>query len=347
MKTATQILIKPNPSKKPAAEFERVTRKGMDGAPDDSVKEDYLTRAPRTKFVFTPSYSISLGGINSGLLDLVDNDYIDEPSYRTQEWKQILKGVETISRQTLLEYKHGRKPGFYSNQIKWDLNKNFKGKTEEIPYYQTVSASKNLNDGLTVLDLNKPEDEVLYYGMLASDLIANSMEQMTHRHGFFIAREDEEQLQKQKKSRLINGALAKLEEIMQNKDGAVVNFCKVVGGEPSQKRGLGETQAYDTLERYIKKNVDQATQFDKIYTMYTKDPHKFTARVLLWNYETSRIINTDGAKYTWQPPRGEDGLIPKALTWDRREKVLDFLVSDKYQPEQDILEAQYKAANRI
>jgi hypothetical protein len=345
-----KILIESNPGQKPLLGYKRVIERGLDGARDTEVDEHTLTRAPGTKWTFSVSPSAKLGGyLNTGLLFEVENPYKDsDKPYKSKEWEAILKDADKITKQTELEYKHGRNPGFYTNQIQLDAsNRSYKDRLDEIPYFQTSTASINLNDGVTVLDMSIPREEVLYYNMKAADSIANSFAELSSRTKFFISIEDETAKAKQSKKRKENIALGRLETIYDINDGTVINFCKLVGGTPSTRRELTETQAYNELDAFIKKNETQATQFNNVHKMYTKDIVKFNVKVKLWNFLDARMISKIANSFQWEPPRDEDGVQRATVKWDRESDILEYLEDPRFQAEQELLEKQYKARLRI
>lgn len=339
-----KVLIESNPNQKPLLGYKRVVEKGVGGERDTEVDEHTLTRAPGTKYTFMVAPSVKLGGyLNTGLLFDVENPYKDLSSYKTEEWKKILEGNEKITKQTELEYKHGRPPGFYTNVIN---TSNTKTEEKNIPYFQRVESTLNLNDGVTVLDTTKPRDEVLLYNLQAADVVANSFSELSSNTKFFISIADETAKAKQSRKRKENMALGRLEEIFELKDGTVINFCKIVGGIPSSRISLTEPQAYNELDAFIKKNETQANQFNNVYKIYDKETIKFNIKVKLWDLLTSRVIYKKGNEFIWDAPRDEEGNQMARVTWDRESDVLEYLEDPRYQKEQEILERMLIARTR-
>lgn len=344
------ILIESNPNIKSLLGFERVLEKGLTGERDVTEYDRTLSRAPGTKDTFSVLPSRKLGGyLNTGLLFETDNPYKDEKSYRTKEWEAILKGVETITKQTELEYKHGRNPGFYTNEI--DLEGFKKRYTaadrDKVPYFQQSISQINLNDGATVLDTSKPKEEILYYNMLASSLIANNFNELTADTKYYISKEDETAAIKNSKKRKENMALGRLEELYELKDGTVINFCKLVGGTPSTRINLTEDQAYSELDTFIKKNEAQTRSFNDTYKMFTKDIIKFNTKVKFWDLLTLRIIYKKANEFIWDAPKDDEGNQLAQVRWDRESDVLDYLSNPKYQTEVEILDRSIVAKKRL
>jgi len=342
-----KVMIMPNPNLKPLHRYERVVDK-IDGH-EISENDDTLTRAPNTKFTICANPSITLqGNLATGLLDEIDNPYADEPNYRTNEWEAILSGKEKILRQYVLEYKHGHPPEFYTNRVDPNsLRKGFKEHKDDIPYMQTSQAMINLNDGVTMLDLENPKDEVIYHICLANEMIANSYEELNHSTRFYMARAEEEGKRKASAKRETNKALAKLEDLSNKGEKVLADFCKVIGGELGKYRDLSESQAYNELDKFIKQKGEKLEQFNRIYSMFNKDKAEFHARVNLWNYTEYGIITKKGNTFEWIPPLNEDGTKMDKITWDRMSDVIEFLKTEKYQPEQELMEKQYRAKRRF
>jgi hypothetical protein len=339
-----KVLIESNPNQKPLLGYKRIVEKGVGGERDKEVDENTLTRAPGTKYTFMVAPSVKLGGyLNTGLLFEIENPYKDDKSYKTDEWKSILKDTVSITKQIELEYKHGRKPGFYTNEISLGYTKT---EEKDIPYFQRAESTLNLNDGVTVLDTTKPREEILLYNLRASDVCANSFSELSSTTKYFISLADETAIAKQSKKRKENMALGRLEEIFELKNNTVINFCKIVGGVPSTRINLTEPQAYNELDAFIKKNDIQSTQFNNVYKVYDKEKEKFNIKVKLWDLQTSRVIYKKGNEFIWDAPKDEDGVQMERVTWDRETDVLEYLEDVRYQKEQEILDKQLIAKSR-
>ena len=343
-----KVLIESNPNQRTLLGYKRIVEKGLNGERDTEVDETTLTRAPGTKFTFMVAPSRKLGGyLNTGLLFEVENPYKELTHYKTEEWKTILSGTEAVTKQTELEYKHGRKPGFYSNEISLNsANESYKGRTKEISYFQSSQSTLSLNDGVTVLDTTNPKDEVLLYNLKAADVVANSFSELSSHTKFFISIADENAKAKQSRKRKENIALGRLEELFEQKDGTIINFCKIVGGSPSTRLNLTEAQAYNELDAFIKKNEIQANQFNNVYKVYDKEVIKFNTKVKLWDLLSARIVYKKGNEFIWDAPKDEDGAQMERVSWDREADVLEYLEDPRYQKEADILDRQIIARTR-
>lgn len=338
------VTIESNPTKSPLLGYNRVT-KTADGQ-RTTEEERNLTRAPGTKDTFAVRPSRRLGGyLNTGLLHEVDNDYKDQKTYKSTEWKEILKGADRISLQSLLEYKHGKEPGFYSNVVELNPNISYKGREKDISYFQKKISMLNLNDGTTKLDLSKPIEEVLYYNMKAADRVANSYAEMDSSHDYYLSSKDETAKTKQTAKRINNSALGSLEKLFESKDGTISNFCKVLEGNIA-RTNLSEAQAYNELDAYIRHSLKQANAFNTAYSDMEKDVIKFNLKVKIWDYTDVGIISKIKNEYIWKAPRDEEGNSREPIKWDRYSDLLDYLVSPKFQAEQELLEKQFTAKVR-
>jgi len=101
-----------------------------------------------------------------GLANYISYNYVVDPATGLTEKDE--RG-EPILLQTYLEKKWGKPAGFFSNRL---VEPNYKGDGRDLGYYYNKSWA--LQDGTTVLDLNKMDDEIGYYVMLASSKVANS-----------------------------------------------------------------------------------------------------------------------------------------------------------------------------
>jgi hypothetical protein len=347
-----KYLLYPNPDRKPVIKYERKIENVVNGKLVDDYEEDRtMSRAPFTKYTWSVAPSKRLGGhLNTGLLDYTANIYKDDANYKTPEWEKILQGKDQITIQTLLEYKHGHKPGYYSNIIDVRLFDTNASDVKE-NFFQTKGAQLNLNDGVTVLDTdNNPIHEVLYYGVKASDIIANSYRELTSDTSYYIAEEREEEVRKTEKSRRKNGAVAKLEELYTKADRTVIDICKALNVPRSKKISLTVEQAYAELDKFINgANEQQLNEFDSVYNMW-KNPQskrRFKSYSLLSDGLDTNVIWIKGNSYFWQPPMDQDNKTPIAKEFSRQSEVIEFLSEPKYQEEQELIKKQIDAKLRV
>lgn len=319
-----------------------------------------------TGYVYSPIYTRSVGGLQTGLLDMVDNPYyidrrekelsqftmkIKELESRTdaksketldkvtEEYRNYKRNLEReldsaksrmpkhweylvdkkeITRQELLEYKHGRVPNFYTNKSPFKL-----AKGEDPTYMQTFTF--RLNDGLTVLDTAIPEHELTYYCALKHKYVAPSKRDwLAHKkpfatHYLSLQEEDDELIHSAKKVR--NKALAAVED-----EGLTTELkIAIIKALDWQKGEITEVQAYNLLTAkienadYKEKNND-AAKFMELYEK-SKTPtgrEELYAYTLLSDLAYARVISVIKDTYTWV----SKGIV---IGYNRKEAV-DFLM---------------------
>jgi hypothetical protein len=342
-----KVLILPNPDKKPFHRYERVLERSADGQYEQAIPEKELTRAPNTKFDIMAPISRKTGNVNTGaLLEEIENPYSDLPSYATPDWERYLKGKDNVLRQYVLEYKHGRNPGFYTNQIPRS-SQITKDDPSKIPFFQTGEAMWQINDGVTVLDLDKPKDEILYYLIPALPQIANSFSERTNTSIYYLAGEAEEQERKASKSRRFDSAIAKLVEVEELQDDTIKKFMKIL---VPKYHNADRSQAYTELSTFIRKSDTNLREFNNVFKLWkdhgTRD--KFNVRALLTDYKQARVIVRSNNEYSWLPPRdSETGVQPDKVTWSRESEIIDFLLDPKFEPEQSEMQKQYEFKMRF
>lgn len=334
---------------------------------------------------YGPLYSAKIGGLATGLLDMVDNPwYVDTKQGEIEKLKMKLEPLEVkkdktekelkeyqkfgqeledlkkavrhsidsakskmgrgweyltdkveISRQELLEKKHGRSPGYYNNtpyRRGDDMQK--------ITYMQKFTFP--LNDGSTILDTNNAEHEIAYYVFLASKKIANSKKEwLEHKwpyatHYISLQEEDEEIALKARKIK--NQAIVALssEEMTdENKDMIVkaLGWAKV-SLTPKQLYNLISSKI-ESANTYNKDN--DATLFMKKADML-KTPigrEQLRANSLLNELVNERIVSGTRDTYIW---------ITRGIKLgDSKEEAIDFLIDPNKQSQTDQLKKELKA----
>lgn len=307
------------------------------------VDDNALTRAPNTKRSWSaPIDPDRIGHLRTGLNKVVKNPYSDESSYRTPEWKTILQGNDQITLQTLLEYKHGKQPGFYSDEI--DLRA-FEKKEPKFNFFQSEEAYLNFEDGGTVIDTDKQIEEVLYYSILEDPGIANSFNELTDSHDFYIASEESEQQRKTEGKKKRNAAISKLESIADTSSELVVQFAKVLNQPPTRKITLTSSQAYEAINNKLEEgSPDFIREFMGAYSLWESPStrERFMAEVTISDGLDLNIFWIRGNSYFWQPPRDESDREQLPKEFARRSELIEFLTEKKYQVEQDQIEDQIK-----
>jgi hypothetical protein len=301
-----------------------------------------LSRLPGT----VVEYCAPLGrnGLQTGLDEVVDNPYKDLDFYRPG-WEKILKGNKKVRRQELLEYKHNKERGHYTNQVSDTMASK---EVSDAPFYQRPESRVLLNDGVTYLDLNNPIQEVNYYMLKAHKNVANSFEELqfnphaTH----YIVDETERSNREAGKVRKMNKFGARLEEIMDLSDNTIQDFCKALN---IRVQGTNKADAYSALNAHVEAKDSHYDEFMDVYDLW-KDVN--TREVFEGYVELFDLLSIPGLltmrnnKIYWSQPAGAGG---KRESWEWKSKeqfVRQFLIDPSYQDEVDVLRDQYRAKTR-
>jgi hypothetical protein len=335
-----KVIIRPNPRKKPLMRYERVLDREVDEhgrvIAENVTQEDNLTRAPGTNYRVCANLSSTTGLINTGLDKTVSNPYKDSKNL-PPDWEAVFKDKDTVKLQSLLEYKHGREKGYYTNA---PAGKD-EVRAENIPFFQSREATFNLNDGITTLDLDKPLDEVKFYVAKSNSRIANSFEELTDQP-FYISDKIKEEKRETGTRKLRNSAISKLETLSERNDDAIVKFCQVVGDPLGKVKNLNKEQAYTLLDTYIRDTKDSLSHFTAVFDMWNSQDTRieFNARALASDLKEYRVIYKRGPQVTWQPPE-QEGAIRDKITWDTYEEfITEFMANPKYQKEREEMKLQ-------
>ncbi len=356
MISSNLIKIEPSPLKKPSIKIkmETVSMAGgqaktfTDSNGNKKLQKNLkdaqnIQRMPGTIVYY--SAALTKNGLNTGLNDYVDNPYKAETFYR-DGWENLLKGKAKIRRQELLEYKHNKPMGFYTNQV---TNSIISSTTDDskLVFYQKPESKIMLNDGLTILDLNNPIHEVNYYMLKAHKNIASSYDELQYNPDatHYIVDELEKQKVESDSIRKYNILGARLEDIMSLPDGTIQKFCKAM---MIQEKFVSKEAAYNRLNDECRKTNDKYEEFISLYDMW-KDlatRERFEAYAELFDFLTTPgMITTRNNKYYWMQPASDGGKVTP-WEWNSREKFIDFLMALENTEEAEILRMQYKAKSR-
>jgi hypothetical protein len=361
MERSNIVKIEPNPLRKPSVKIkmETVSMTGKDvrytqGA-DGTVKVQTKTkdvesiqRIPGTTVTFCAA--ITKNGLNTGLEDYVENPYVNEDGatngFYRDGWEKILKGKKKIRRQELLEYKHNKPMGYYTNQVTNTIV-NSHTPDDKLVFYQRPESKVNLNDGLTILDLDNPIHEVNYYMLKAHRNVAASYDEVTHNPEahYYIVDELEKEKIKSTNSRKFNILGAKLEELMALPEGTIQDFCK---GMMIKQRSMTKDESYSKLDEVCRANSNTYDEFMALYDLWKDIPtrDKFHAYAEMFDFLTTPgILTTRNNKYFWQQPANDGGKITP-WEWSSREKFISFLLAPENSEEAEVMRMQYKAKSR-
>jgi len=253
---------------------------------------------PGVKDGFSPLYSSSLGGLQTGLTSKVKNNYKETSVEILGPVWRYLNGLEEISIQEKLEYEHNRVPGFYTNRMP---------KERDLPTYMSEIKWK-FNDGTTFLDLNIPDQELCYYWCLSTKYIANSKKELDEykfpNAMFYIAVDGEDSDLEKSTNKLKHRAGGKLEsEVMTDEN--LVNIAKAL----NWFTGQASTALYNDISSRIEKTThskmrqkdNDVALFAEVADLLDTDTGRveLSAKGLLFDLAKARIITEAKGTYTW------------------------------------------------
>lgn len=328
---STKVLIKtiPRDTASKISEF----RNGVNG------KKMNRTKLGRCKDTLRALSSNKLGGnLATGLDKVINNPYYKTLKDLPKEF-DYLKEQETATLQEVLEVKHNRPKGFYTNRA-WRPGDGYKD--ENLTFFQKFKVA--LNDGATILDLSNPLEEIAYYLLKASPKVSES-NKPEDRHkkpkaDFYIADKNESIQEKFTKKKLYNDAATKLND-SKFTPSYQRKLCKVLGLIKGDAGTLPDEQIYLLLDTYLEEglkgkdeNLDKFLEIFKL-TQAAEGRNELEALVLLEDLVGYRILSDARGTYTW--------ISKQIVIGQRKAEAVDYLLDPKKQPERDELEKQLKA----
>jgi hypothetical protein len=352
------IRIEPNPLKKSSIKIKIQTVSMSGGNPryitDENGKQKAvsklkdakeMSRMPGTLVEY--SAAITENGLNTGLDLHVDNPYKEESFYR-DGWEHILKDKRKIRLQELLEYKHSKNPGYYTNQL-FDVVKSTYTDKNDLPFYLKQESRISLRDGITYLNLNNPVHEINYYMLKAHKMIANSYEELgfnpdaTH----YIVDLKEKQRAGNKKTRKFNKFAARLEEIFDIEDNTILHMYKALDISSNAVKD-DKMQAYDAIDSMVRSDEKVYEDFMSLYETWKNPATRdiFLGYSELFDFlRAPDLIKMKGNEVYWYKP-SETGKKDYWSWKSKREFVENFLIAPEYQEEVGVLRSEYRAKTR-
>lgn len=295
-----------------------------------SGKKLYKTKIGRAVDRIMALYSAKVGG----LANYISYNYYTDPA----TGQPVLnEKKQPITLQEHLETKWNKPPGYFSNQA---ASRNYKGDGSDLGYY--YQKAWILRDGTTVLDLNLMDDEIGYYVMLASSLVANSeQEWRSHKWPkakYYIALENETEELRHSKNKLKARCLGTLEQ-MEFTDKMKRTVATLLG-LVNAKSEISTFQVYNLLVDYIETN--NVTNLEKYLSFVNliKTSDGRTRLDAMWTLALAKdlgIIYSKQDTWTWITPQGQQINIG-----DRYAEAVDYLLSPKKETELDEILTQIK-----
>lgn len=299
------------------------------------LNQTKITRGCQDTFQALPS--IKTGALNTGLDEMVENPFKDDNSL--PQGFEFMKGKEKVKEQHIVEIKYGLPVNYLSNEP-YDKNKDKVGK--EKTFYQTFVFK--LNDGLTILDLDKRDDYLAYKIILKSKRFANSKKELDSGKYpdamYYIGLENETEEIKFKKKQKVNNAIAKLAD----SDFDTETQKKTVKILELTKGSITNQQAYNMLSSFVEDTTpgkDNVAEFEKVYKLLdTADGREeFEARYFLQDLLDNWVISEKQGTYVWNSK--------KLTLGQRKEDAVKFLLNPEKQEEQDELKRQLIAKKTV
>lgn len=303
-----------------------------------SGKKMNRTKLGRCKDTIRAVYSTKTGSLLTGL-----DHYVNNPYYKSQKDLPIefayVKELEKITLQEVLEIKHGRPKGFYTNRA-WRQGDGFKD--ENLTFFQKFKFA--LNDGSTILDLSKPLEELAYYMLKASPKVSESNKPEDRakkpKADFYISDKNESIQEKFSKKKVYNDCTSKLNDpkFTPSYQRKVVKILSLAKGDLTT---TPDEQIYLMLDMYLEEGMktkeDNLNKFLEAFSLISSAEGRtqLEALVLLEDLVNYRIVSDSRGTYTW--------LAKQMVLGQRKAEALDFLLDPKKQPERDELEKQLKA----
>ena len=303
-----------------------------------------LNRLPGTVHYKAPAIN-SNGLLMTGLDVTVANPYNNEDWYR-DGWERLLKDKKKIRLQELLEYKHNKPKGYYTNRVN-SIRSSF-DMDDSVPHYQRSEQRIDLRDGTTYLDLNNPLHEVWYYMLRAHNEVSNSFAELGFNNDatHYIVDENEKIVMESKSLRRKNKFGRRLEEVFEMPDGTIQEFCKTL---QIKATSLTKEEAYKEIANYVERSDDYYSEFMTMYDLWVNPSTKETFLGYAELYDLMSVpglVSQRQNKVFWMQPANDGG---KRENWEwksRADFVNNFLNDLKYQEEVDIIRALYRAKTR-
>lgn len=242
-----------------------------------------------------------------------------------------------VKLQAVLEQKYNKPEGFYTN-----LSPHFDMKPDDATYFQRKAWA--LDDGTTMLDLDHEDDEMFYYVILESPLVANSerewLEHKWPRAQFYISLENESAEIKHQRNKVKIKAMGALADKALT-DTWKFKFCVLLGllnAKAPTSIETTENNLYDFISNSTTGIESNISKFLKLFEMLSTAQGKETleARFLLQQAIDTRVVFEKQDVYTWVRPKGN------IVIGDRYSEAIDYLTNPKKDSERQEIEGDVK-----
>lgn len=287
----------------------------------------------------------------TGLEEMVDNDFkgMDIMTLKSQRglsnsWDDYLDRIveqDKISRQTLYEVMDGVEPDYYSSRIQYDsLNPGnlFGGGEKERSYIEQFEVI--MYDGANVFSSDTSR------GRLAIQLLKNRSDVAVDKtfnpntHRWYIAEENEEELDRIKVDEIENEAVSALFDVKRNyPEFKLYQFgiqTITKSNVPLIKGEVPPSVVYDQLNRFIKAKTkdkrDNINTFIDLYGKFKNSPHLFEMDYIVQQGLNANVLFFDKGQLYWKSKSGE----PNVYKWRNQEAFRAFMLEEeeKYNPKE-------------
>jgi len=283
---------------------------------DSSGKKLKKTKVGRTRDGLMALYDAKVGGLATGL---------------TETWVEEGEPVKdndgnVLTLQDKMERKWGLDKGYLTNRP-WRRGDSLS--EEDLTFYQRKVWK--FNDGSTVLDLDKMEDELCYYMCLASKYVANSEKEWREHKWpkavYYIAIENEAEELRYKKTERKSKAFAALhhKDMTNSMKRKFIYLLDIASSTTS----LSDEQVHNLLFDYIDKtsftpnsNIDKFMGFFKKLSTKT-GREELEAEMLLKRAVDYRVVYEKAGTYTWPRPEGTIEI------GERKAEAVEFILNPK------------------
>lgn len=293
---------------------------------------------------FQVGYSGSKKRLSTGLDRMVPNPFYENEEINLGEFKDLLDpSKKEVKLQHYKEYQWGKQPHYLTDEPF------VRGTSDpQKPTFFQKFVFK-CNDGLTVFDRSKMNDDLAYYVMIDSKHFANSKKELdTHlwpeaKH--YIGQEQEDEEIKFKKRYLRDSAKAALTNGLVNTPEMRLKFLRILLPDSSRST-MSETQVYNVLSDAIDRNErgsDLVTFIEKFNDLLilldsSEGRERFEAMDFLQRLVNAWIIVESKGTYTWKTKQIEIG--------QSKAGAISFLLNPKKQEMHDLLEEELTAKTR-
>ena len=276
--------------------------------------------------------------ISTGLDKLIDNPFKGLTSEEilssyslNEKWQPLLDKIvnqSQITKQTYFEIKHGKSPGYYSD------DKFYNGDVKKPTYLKELTVI--LYDRPNRFCNDTPEGEIKMEMMRNHSKVAQNKNSINPSfHHFYISQEDEAEIEQSNKREIIEKATAHLYLLKTEKPKLrsyqMAVLLKDFKGDTLLKGEVTDSRVNNILSDFVglsdKSQVENCNKFlQKVEQLSSREGlEKFETEYLIQQaINTNVITSRDGYLY-WN----SKGSIPNVSKWSDYERLVNFFVKEK------------------